>query len=254
MEAIGEEGKDHLSFLAACGAALWASHPKDCGVLVNPFHLLLGNMPLSTLLNICPLVSSAWHKSAPPVPHPTTPHGTWACGPIQMVTPLPQPDCIPISIRNQPKSGPWGANPLKEKGWNTSSQSVTRGSAEPFTRDSNLVCKVREEHNKTNHQHFNCVTFQDLMNIFWHMITSAGLLGSQIYEIQEFWEGWSKLQYANNALRASPKGLQFLYAVSPSESPKVMGLAGIHNPDALHHFYGMTFCPWCRKEGQNKGL
>ena len=56
MEAIGEEGKDHLSFLTACGAALWASHPKDHGVLVTPFHLLLGNVPLSTLLNIPPSI------------------------------------------------------------------------------------------------------------------------------------------------------------------------------------------------------
>ena len=35
-EAIGEEGKDHLSFLAACGAALWASCPEDHGDLVTP--------------------------------------------------------------------------------------------------------------------------------------------------------------------------------------------------------------------------
>ena len=54
MEAIGEEGKDHLSFLTTCRAALWASHPKDCGVLVTPFHLLLGSVPLSILLNIPP--------------------------------------------------------------------------------------------------------------------------------------------------------------------------------------------------------
>ena len=45
-EAIGEEGKDNLSFLTTCGAALWASHPKDCGVMVTPLHLLLGNTPV----------------------------------------------------------------------------------------------------------------------------------------------------------------------------------------------------------------
>ena len=45
MEAIGEEGKDCLSFLTACGAAIWASHPKGHGVLVTPFHLLLANAP-----------------------------------------------------------------------------------------------------------------------------------------------------------------------------------------------------------------
>ena len=39
----------------------------------------------------------------------------------------------------------------------------------------------------------------------------------------------------------------------PSESPKVMGLVGIHDPDALCHFSGITYCPWCRKESQNEG-
>ena len=28
---------------------------------------------------------------------------------------------------------------------------------------------------------------------------------------------------------------------------------GIHDPDALCHFSGITHCPWCGKEGQNEG-
>ena len=36
---------------------------------------------------------------------------------------------------------------------------------------------------------------------------------------------------------------KFLRAVPTSESPKVMGLAGIHDPDALRHFAGFTYCP-----------
>ena len=32
-----------------------------------------------------------------------------------------------------------------------------------------------------------------------------------------------------------------------------MGLVGIHDLDALHHFNGLTHCPWCGKEGQNEG-
>ena len=32
-----------------------------------------------------------------------------------------------------------------------------------------------------------------------------------------------------------------------------MGLKGIHDSDALWHFVGYTYCPWCGKEGQNKG-
>ena len=66
-------------------------------------------------------------------------------------------------------------------------------------------------------------------------------------------KGPDKLQQANYALRSLPKGLEFLRVVCPSESPKVMGLVGIHNPDALHCFNGLTHCPWCGKEGQNEG-
>ena len=86
-------------------------------------------------------------------------------------------------------------------------KALTGGQWETFTRDSDLVPKVREEHYKTNHPHFDCETSLELTNIFQDMTTSAGLLGSQIYKIQEFWEGWSELQYINNALRALLKGL-----------------------------------------------
>ena len=65
------------------------------------------------------------------------------------------------------------------------------------------------------------------------MIETAGLLGSTIYKIQEAGTGWDELQHANYVLRTLPKGLKFFQVVSPSESPKVMGLVGIHHPDAL---------------------
>ena len=124
---------------------------------------------------------------------------------------------------------------------------------EAFAQDLDLVWRAREDHFKTNCPHFYCKTSHDLTDVFWDMITPASLLGSQIYEIQEAWGGQSELQYADDTLKTLPKGLQFFHPVSPLELPKVMGLAGIHNPDALCHFSGMTFCPWCRKEGQNEG-
>ena len=85
------------------------------------------------------------------------------------------------------------------------------------------------------------------------MSTSTKLLGTSIFKIQASWTGPEELKQANYALRSLPKGLKFLHVVPPSESPKVMGLVGIHDPDALWHFTGVTHCPWCRKEGQNKG-
>ena len=84
------------------------------------------------------------------------------------------------------------------------------------------------------------------------MATSAGLLGTSIHEIQASWGGPKELKQANYALQSLPKGLKFLHAVPPSESPKVMGLVGIHDPDALCCFSGLTYCPWCRKEGQTE--
>ena len=51
-EAIEEERRDYLTFLAACSTALRNSPPEACGIMVTPFHLLLGNAPMSILLSI----------------------------------------------------------------------------------------------------------------------------------------------------------------------------------------------------------
>ena len=81
------------------------------------------------------------------------------------------------------------------------------------------------------------------------MAKTAELLGSTIYEIKEVWAGLEKLWQANYMLRTLLKGLKFLRVVPLLESPKAMGLTGMHDLDALHHFNGMTHCPWCRKKG-----
>ena len=226
-------------------------HPKDHGVLVTPFHLLLGNMPLSPLLNIPPSIFCLTQTC--PTSSSYCPHGTWALIPIQMVTLLPSWTVSPPQSEATQRVAPEEPPHSKRRDEMPLHKALTRGWCEAFARDSDLVWKAREEHYKTNHPHFDCETSHNLMSVFQGMITSASLLGSQIYEIQDFWEGPIDLRYTNNAFRALPKGLWFFHAVSPSKLPKVMGLAGIHNPDALHHFSGMTFCPWCGKEGQNEG-
>ena len=125
---------------------------------------------------------------------------------------------------------------------------------EVFNWDSSPVWEMREEYFKRHCLNFSTDNTCDLLEVFRHMIIAAELLGSSIYEIKETWTGPDELQQANYTLRTLPKGLKFLRAVSPLESPKVMGLMGIHGPDALCHFYGVTHCPWCRKEGQNEGM
>ena len=85
------------------------------------------------------------------------------------------------------------------------------------------------------------------------MAESANLMGEAIHKIQLSWTGLEELKQANYALQSLPKGLRFLRVVPAMESPKVMGLKGIHNPDALRCYTGCTYCPWCGKEGQNEG-
>ena len=85
------------------------------------------------------------------------------------------------------------------------------------------------------------------------MAKTDELLGSGIYKIKEVWAGLDELWQANYLLRTLPQGLKFLRVVFPPESPKVMDLTGIHDPDVLCHFNWVTHCSWCGKEGQNEG-
>ena len=116
-----------------------------------------------------------------------------------------------------------------------------------------MVKEVRREFFSKHSYNFTTYDNHDLSGTFTQLAASANLLGTSIHEIQASWTGPKELKQVNYTLRSLPKGLKFLCMVPPSESPKVIGLVGIHNPDALHHFGGITYCPWCRKEGQNEG-
>ena len=125
--------------------------------------------------------------------------------------------------------------------------------AEAFLRDSDIVVEARlcffSKHSYNFNQDGNC----DLSRIFKKLAMSAGLLGTNIYEIEASWTGLEELKQANYISQSLPKGLKFLRVVPTSESPKVTGLVGIHDPDALQHFASFTYCPWCGKKTKTKG-
>ena len=123
-----------------------------------------------------------------------------------------------------------------------------------FSWDSDMVKEARREYCSKHSFDSTLDGNHDLSGMFKHLAASAGLLGTSIYETQSTWTGLEELKQANYILLSLPKGLQFLQAVPPSESPEVMGLMGIHNPDALYHFGSVTYCPWDGKEGQNEGM
>ena len=113
--------------------------------------------------------------------------------------------------------------------------------------------EARKEYFSKHSYNFTTKGTCNLLEVFKQMAKSAKLLGTSIHKIQVVWMGPDELRQANHPLRSLPKGLKFLHAVPPSESPKVMGLVGLHDPDALCCFNGLTHCPWGGKEGQNKG-
>ena len=113
--------------------------------------------------------------------------------------------------------------------------------------------EARKEYFKRYSYNFTAEGTCNLSEVFKQMAESTDLLGTIIHEIQVVWMGLDELRQANYALRSLPKGLKFLHVVPPSESPKVIGLVGMHDLDTLCHFNGLTHCPWCGKEGQNKG-
>ena len=124
--------------------------------------------------------------------------------------------------------------------------------ADAFSQDSNPVKEARAHYFTIHSWDWAHGNTEDLSDIFKELAQEAGLLGESIFEIQWSWKGPEHLQQANYIFQSQPKGLRFLRAVSTKESPKEMALKGIHDPEALWHFSGYTYCPWCGKSGQNE--
>ena len=57
---------------------------------------------------------------------------------------------------------------------------------------------------------------------------------------------------ASHEAKGSTKILHYFLVVLPIKSSRIMGLKGIHYPEALKHQAGLSFCSWCVKEGQNE--
>ena len=102
---------------------------------------------------------------------------------------------------------------------------------EAFSQDSELVKEARKEFFSKHSYNFITEDTCNLSEVFRQMATSTKLLGTSIYKIQTSWTGLDELRQANYALRSLNKGFKFLQVVPPSESPKVMGLMGIHDLD-----------------------
>ena len=181
---------------------------------------------------------------SPPVPQHSPRHKQWLSS--------PNPVNVLLLSRTTSKATPEGSPSSKQWEMTSLDKALTPSCLEAFNWDSHLVRGMREEYFKCHSQNVSTENTHDLSEVSQWMIVAAELLGSSIYEVKEEWAGPDELWQANYALRTLFKGLNFLRAVSPSESPKVMGLTDIHVPDELCHFYKVNHWPWCRKEGQKR--
>ena len=143
------------------------------------------------------------------------------------------------------------SNPKKGKtaDWLTSMKSEH---VDAFSRDSNSIKEARACYFAMHSWDWTHGNAEDLSDVFKELAQEAGLLDESIFKLQWSWKVPEHLQQANYVFQSLPKGLRFLRAVSAKESPKEMGLKGIHDPEALQHFSGFTYCLWCGKSGQNK--
>ena len=68
---------------------------------------------------------------------------------------------------------------------------------EVFSRDSDMVNEARREYFSKHSYDFTLDGNCDLSGMFKHLATSAGLLGTSIYETQSPWTGPEELKQAN---------------------------------------------------------
>ena len=133
--------------------------------------------------------------------------------------------------------------------WQTSMKS---SHSDAFSQDSDLIKEARARYFTTHPWDWTQRNMNDLSDIFRGLTQSAGLLGECIFKMQDWWKRPDHLKYANYVLLDLPKGLKFLRVVSAKESPKIMGLKGIHDSEALWHFASYTYCTmvWERQTKQ----
>ena len=248
--ALEAENKSHQNFLLAHQAILCQAPQSLKEDLHSSYSLLLG--PSSSSLWSILFTQASQAEGQPPSiaspkpepeqsPHPKRWHSL-----TDAQRDMSMDEDLPTTLQEE--------LPSSKKGKTANCLSSMKPShADAFSWDSDPVKEARTHYFTTHPWDWTHVNMDDLSDIFKELAQGTGLLGECIYEIQWSWNGPEHLKHANYILWSLPKGLKFLRALSTKESPKVMGLKGIHDPDALWHFASYTYCPWCGKDGQKKG-
>ena len=244
------ENKSCQDFLSACQAILHHALQPLKENLYTSYHVLLGQLPSS--LQPIPFAKTPQAEeqlSAAASPRPEHKQSPWPKR--QHSSPDPQGNSsMDESSSKASQEGPSSSKRRETPDWFTS---LKPSCADAFSPDSDPIKEARSHYFATHPWDWILGITDNLSNIFRELAEGADLLGKSIYEIQLSRDGPEELKHANYSLRSLCKGLRFLRVVPTMESPKIMGLKGIHDSDAIWCFVGCTYCPWCGKEEQNEG-
>ena len=248
--ALEAENRSWQDFLSDHLAVLCHAPPSLKEDLHFSYNILLGNS--SSSLQSIPSARAPQAQGQPPVTTSPKSEPTW---PPQSKRHHSSTDAqgdtsinenSPLTLQEGPSNSKRG----KTTGW---SSSLNPSHADTFSQNSGPIKEARECYFTTHPWDWAHDNTDDLSDIFRELAQGTGLVGEFIHEIQVSWNGLEELKHASYILRSLPKGLKFLRVVSAKKSPKIMGLKWIHDSNALQHFAGYTYCPWCSKDRHNKG-
>ena len=77
----------------------------------------------------------------------------------------------------------------RQKEWRPLARLLKESHWEAFRKDSNIIQATRGSYFKMHYPKFDCEGSQDLSHTFQEMVTSAGLMDSDLHELQEVWAG-----------------------------------------------------------------
>ena len=158
--------QEQLNFLSACQAALQATSPESCGVLMASYHLLLRHVLMSNLFTIPPGASPSPQGSIPGVPSPSAPTASGSLPRPKWQHHLPDPVGSFPTSETTSRATPEGPPCLKQWEVMPLYKALKRSHQKAFSQDSHFVRKAREEYYKDHHLSFDSETSCDLAEVF----------------------------------------------------------------------------------------
>ena len=259
----------HLDSVATVNHKAMVEEEQKCQAFAEEFSTAFKSCPLEDhwALMYLPQLLASGISLVPLLGMPATtwPQATADIGSISATltldTPVPQPSnkwWHPSSDQGMPDPGQEEEAPcdLSEEPTHKKQKPLARtfreAQWEAFSKDSEVVNVTQQTYHKTHKVMFDQEGSCVLTSVFREMAWETSLLNVKIYEVQEAWTSWWGLKAVNHTAKASQRDIQFFCVVTPTESPNIMGLKGIYSLEALCQWGGQSFCPWCRKEGQNE--